>query len=99
MAVGVFFVAAHVSIVIRRSYKCSREHEVVTAKVVCNSKLITGAGEHRQAEVKFAADNSPENKAWSLYTPALSLSMTLKGGVADRFEPGQAFTVTFEPSE
>lgn len=72
---------------------------MVTAKVICNSKLLTGAGEHRQAVVKFSADNSPENKEWSLYTPILDLTMTLKGGVADRFEPGRAFTLTFEPSE
>lgn len=72
---------------------------MVTAKVVCHSKLITGAGEHRQAVVKFGADNSPENKDWSLYTPALTLDMTLRGAVADRFEPGQAYTLTFEPSE
>lgn len=71
---------------------------MVTAKVICNSKLITGAGEHRQAVVKFAADTSPENKEWSLYTPVLMLEMTLKGGVADRFEPGQAYTLTFEPN-
>lgn len=71
---------------------------MVTAKVVCNSKLITGGGEHRQAVVRLSADTSPENKEWSLYTPALQLEMTLKGGVADRFEPGQAYTLTFEPS-
>lgn len=70
----------------------------VTAKAICNSKLITGGGEHRQAVVKFSADNSPENKEWSLYTPMLQLEMTLKGAVADRFEPDQAYTLTFEPS-
>lgn len=70
---------------------------MITAKVICNSKLITGAGEHRQAVVKFSANVTPENKAWSLYTPALQLEMTLKGDVADRFEPGQSYTLTFEP--
>lgn len=69
----------------------------VAAKVVCNSKLITGGGEHRQAVVEFLADHSEENKAWSLYTPSLSLKMTLRGDVADRFEPGQAYTLMFEP--
>ena len=72
---------------------------MITAKAICNSKLITGAGEHRQAVVKFSADNSPENKEWSLYTPILDLTMTLKGDVANRFEPGQAYTITFEPKE
>lgn len=68
----------------------------VTAKVVCNSKLITGSGEHRQAVVQFSADASPENKEWSLYTPALQLQMTLRGDVADRFEPGATYTLSFE---
>ena len=71
---------------------------MVTAKVVCHSKLITGGGEYRQAVVKFAADNSPENKEWAKYTPALQLEMTLNGDVADRFEPGQSYTLIFEPS-
>lgn len=46
---------------------------MVTAKVVCNSKLITGAGEHRSAVVKFSADTSPENQEWAKWTPALQL--------------------------
>lgn len=70
---------------------------MVTAKVICNSKLITDGGERRQAVVKFTADASTENKAWSLYTPALQLEMTLRGDVADHFEPGQAYTLTFDP--
>jgi hypothetical protein len=31
----------------------------------------------------------------ALHPPALSLSMTLKGDVADRFEPGKAYTLQF----
>lgn len=69
----------------------------VTAKVVCNSKLITGGGEHRQAEVKFSANVAPENAAWAKYTPSLQLSMVLNGDVADRFEPGASYLLTFEP--
>lgn len=69
----------------------------VTAKIVCNSKLITGAGEHRQATIRFSANVTPENKEWSLYTPSLQLEMALRGDVADRFEPGQSYTLTFEP--
>jgi len=72
---------------------------VVTAKIVCNSMLITGAGDHRQAVVKFSANVTPENAEWAKYTPHLQLDMTLNGTVADRFEPGQAYTLTFEPSE
>lgn len=68
---------------------------MITAKVVCHRKVITGAGEHRQAVVEFTADNSERNKEWSLYTPALQLSMTLRGEVAERFEPGQAYELRF----
>jgi hypothetical protein len=70
---------------------------MITAKVVCLSKLITGGGEQRQAVVRFSANVTPENKAWSLYTPALSLEMTLKGDVADGFEPSRSYTLSFEP--
>jgi hypothetical protein len=68
---------------------------MVTAKVVCHRKTITGAGEHRQAVVEFTADADERNKAWSLYTPALTLSMTLRGDVAERFEPGRAYELRF----
>lgn len=69
----------------------------ITAKIVCNSKLITGAGEHRQAKVDFSANVGPENAEWAKYTPSLQLSMVLNGAVADRFEPGNAYTLTFDP--
>ncbi len=76
---------------------------MVTAKVFCQSKTESGpttrAAEDegtRQVQVTFAPDyNDGRHKEWSLYTPALSLSMTLKGDVADRFEPGKAYTLTF----
>lgn len=68
---------------------------MVTAKVVCHRKTITGAGEHRQAVVEFQADNSERNKEWAIYTPSLQLSMTLRGDVADLFEPGRAYELRF----
>lgn len=69
---------------------------MVTAKVVCQGKTPSGEGNQRQVLVTFAPDyQDGRNKEWSLYTPALSLSMTLKGEVADRFEVGQAFTLQF----
>lgn len=71
---------------------------MITAKIKCQSKSESGAGDARQVHVTFAPDYADgRNKQWSLYTPALSLSMTLKGDVADRFEQGQAYTLTFEP--
>lgn len=69
---------------------------MVTAKVVCNGKIETGEGEQRTAQVTFCADYADgRNQEWSLYTPSLSLSMTLKGDVADRFTAGAAYTLQF----
>lgn len=69
---------------------------MITAKIVCQGKTEQGEGENRQTLVTFAPDYADgRNKEWSLYTPHLSLSMTLKGEVADRFEVGQAFTLQF----
>lgn len=73
---------------------------MVTAKVQCQSKSETGEGDNRQAVVTFVPDYADgRNKEWSLYTPALSLSMTLRGAVADRFEQGQRYTLRFEQEE
>lgn len=71
----------------------------VTAKVVCSSKTESGEGEERQVLVNFVPDYADgRNKEWALFTPSLSLSMTLKGVVADKFEPQKAYTLKFEPS-
>jgi len=70
----------------------------ITAKVTCHLKNESGEGDQRQAVVSFLPDYADgRNKEWSLYTPALSLQMTLKGAVADQFEPGTAYTLTFTP--
>lgn len=66
---------------------------MITAKVHCQSKTKSGEGDDRQAVVTDYADG--RNKQWSRYTPALSLQMTLKGDVADRFELGKAYTLQF----
>lgn len=72
---------------------------MVTAKIKCVGKLESGEGDDRQASLTFSADYADgRNKEWSLYTPNLSLSMTLKGAVADRFEMGKAYTLTFAES-
>jgi len=72
----------------------------VTAKVTCHTKSESGDGDQRQAVVSFLPDYADgRNKQWSLYTPALSLSMTLKGSVADQFEVGKAYTLTFTPED
>ena len=61
---------------------------MITAKVLCSQKAETGEGDTRQAALTFGADYTDgRNKEWALYTPGLHLSMTVKGAVADRFEP------------
>jgi predicted RNA-binding protein with PIN domain len=73
---------------------------MITAKVKCYQKTETGVGADRQVQVGFNADYANgRNKEWSLYTPALSLSMTLKGEVADRFAIGTAYTLQLVESE
>ncbi len=70
----------------------------VTAKVIVTGKNETGEGEDRQATVSFAPDyQDGRNKEWARWTPGLSLTIGLKGEVADRFETGQAFLLTFTP--
>lgn len=73
---------------------------MITAKIICNSKSESGEGEDRVATVSFNADYADgRNKEWSRYTPALSLTMTLKGDVADKFEAGRAYTLGFTSEE
>lgn len=73
---------------------------MITAKVTCSSKVESGEGDKRQAVLTFGADYADgRNKEWSLYTPALSMSMTVKGEVADRFEPSQRYTLQFVQDE
>lgn len=72
----------------------------ITAKVLCQHKIESGEGDQRQAVVNFLPDYADgRNKEWSLYTPNLSLSMTLKGAVADQFEAGKSYTLTFTPED
>jgi hypothetical protein len=71
---------------------------VITAKVVCNLKQEFTYGTERQATVGFCPDyQDGRNKDWAAATPSLELRMLLRGDVADRFEPGRAYTLTFEP--
>lgn len=73
---------------------------MVTAKIKCQTKQESGERDSRQATVTFAADYADgRNKEWALYTPGLSLTMGLRGSVADQFEVGAAYTLTFEASE
>lgn len=71
---------------------------MITAKIVCQTKVESGEGDGRQVNVTFVPDYADDrNKEWARYTPGLSLIMGLRGAVADKFEVGQAFTLQFVP--
>lgn len=69
---------------------------MITAKVICSTKIEQG----EDVRVTFGPDYADgRNKEWASKTPALSLTMTVKPDVADRFNPGDKFTLTFEPAD
>lgn len=66
---------------------------MVTAKVKVSS--ITPNGDD-QSTVSFTADYADDrNKEWALYTPAMSIVMTVKNSVLEHFAVGDAFTLEF----
>lgn len=70
---------------------------MVTAKIKLASK---GEASDGQVALQFNADyEDGRNKEWSKYTPALGLTMTVLESVAEKFETGGAYTLTFEKSE
>jgi hypothetical protein len=71
----------------------------ITAKVRCNSRVSAGA---EQDNVVFGADYMSEdgkeiNAEWARYTPGLSITMGVRPEVP--FEPGKAYTLTFDDGE
>jgi hypothetical protein len=73
----------------------------VTAKVICTGKEpAEAAGDDAHTTLSFGADYADErNKDWAWATPALSLSMTVRGDVAAQFTQGQRFTLEFQPEQ
>lgn len=77
----------------------------VTAKVKVSQKremLSNSYGNSTETSVElcFLPDyGEGKNDEWAKYTPTLNFSLTVKPEVAARFTVGQAFTVTFTPSE
>jgi hypothetical protein len=66
----------------------------VTAKVVCTKK---DTGWQDSAALTFSPDYADgRNAEWAQATPALSLQMTVKADVAEHFQIGDAYTLTFE---
>lgn len=67
-----------------------------TAKVLCYSKTLSS----HQTSVRFMADyQDGRNKEWASATPALDFNITLRPDVADRFDLGNGYLVTFEEAE
>lgn len=53
-----------------------------------------------QAALAFTADYSDDrNKEWAKYTPGLSVNMTVIESVAERFEQGGRYLLTFEKQD
>jgi len=68
----------------------------ITAKVKNTGKNMVASGE---TTLKFLPDyQDGRNKQWAKYTPALDFSLTVKNEVADLFELGGNYLVTFEPA-
>jgi hypothetical protein len=69
---------------------------VVTAKVRCDGKTVNGEGANRTTLLMFQPDYADgRNQEWAAATPHLSLQMTVRGEVGDRFEPGRSYTLQF----
>lgn len=69
---------------------------MITAKIQCNLKQEYTVGEQRYATLGFMPDYADgRNKEWAVNTPSLDIRMTVKGDIADRFELGKKYTLTF----
>lgn len=69
----------------------------VTAKVECTKKDPTYGD---TVNLTFSPDyQDGRNKEWAEYTASLSYQMNVKASVAEHFEQGGKYTVTFEATE
>lgn len=65
---------------------------VITAKVRCSGKSVSGTG----FALSFYADYADgKNEAWKLATPTLNLSMTVNAEAGALFDEGAAYTLQF----
>lgn len=70
----------------------------ITAVARLRSKTEAAAGGYSVLAFD-AAPNDERNKAWSKYTPSLSISMNVLNSVASQFELDANYTLTFEKQE
>jgi hypothetical protein len=70
----------------------------VTAKVRLASKQLHEDGTF--ASLQFVPDYADgRNAEWAHATPALNLTMTVRGAVADHFPLNRSYTLTFAPDQ
>ena len=71
------------------------ENMSITAKARVTGKTPNTDG---QTNLNFGANYvSGLNQEWAKYTPILNITMVVLDSVAENFEVGQAFTLTFTP--
>lgn len=67
----------------------------VTAKIKVTGKTPIS---DNQTTLIFGVDYSDDrNKEWARFTPILNLSLVVLDSVAEQFDLGQPFTLTFTP--
>lgn len=75
----------------------------MTAKVVCQSKQLSSGGTidgEPAVSMVFVADHKDgRNAEWAANTPSLSVSMTVKGNIAARYDVGKSYTLTWTESD
>lgn len=72
-------------------------HKHITARVTCTGKQSPGWGGPGSATLMFTPDyRDDRNKAWAAASPNLSVTMTVNGDVADQFETGWNYELTFQ---
>jgi len=68
----------------------------IKAKVALMNKTTTSYDNSNGfVQLSFQAVSGPENEEWAMYTPSLSLTMTVKTEVGEKFPFGEYF-LTFE---
>lgn len=76
------------------------EKVTVTAKIKVTGKESQDPSEDSQVTLNFGPDYADgRNAEWAKYTPGLSLTMGVKASVAEHFNQGQPWTLTFTPTE
>ncbi len=72
----------------------------VTAKVKLTTMESPGGAGDDSTTLYFGPDyEDGRNKEWAVFTPALSLTMTVKNEAAAHFNQGDAFTLVFEKDQ